>query len=266
MTEEKNNEVLSTVEYWDSVLTAAKLPRINSYQSYYIPMNFFDEVLKNESKKTLMEIGAGSSGWLPYFSQKYGYKVSGLDYSEIGCKIGLKNLEMTKVDFDEMICEDIFKWNSPKKYDVIFSYGVIEHFEHPEKILKICHDHLNKDGIIITVVPNLAGLMGSWSKRFVPDIFAIHKIIKKDELKRLHLENGFSDLKTGYAGTMSIHVIPWIRSNHFLFRENSIQKKISMFAIKAFGKVFSTIDRGLKVNLPSRYLSPYVISIMRKVE
>lgn len=266
MAEKENNEVLSTVEYWDSVLNTVKLPRVNSPKHHYITMNFLDKVLGSENKTTFMEIGAGSSGWLPYFARKYGYKVSGLDYSEVGCKIAIKNFELLNIDYDEMICEDIFKWNSKKKYDIIFSYGVVEHFEHPEKIIRICHEHLNTNGIIITLVPNLAGLMGKWTKRFLPDIYAIHKVIVKDELRQLHLDNGFSNIKTDYAGTLSLNVIPWIRSNHFLFREGSIQRKLSLFLIAVFAKLFGIVDRALNLNLSSKTFSPYLISVMRKAE
>jgi 2-polyprenyl-3-methyl-5-hydroxy-6-metoxy-1,4-benzoquinol methylase len=263
---EEGNDILSTVDYWNLVLKDAKLPRVNHPKQYYITMNFIDEVLKLERKKTFMEIGAGSSGWLPYFAQKYGYRVSGLDYSEVGCKLARQNLTMLHIDHDEVLCQDLFDWHSDKKYDIIFSYGVIEHFENPQKVIRIFKEHLNTDGIIITLIPNLRGLMGTWSRCFVPDIYKIHKVISKEELIQFHLSNGFKDLKSDYAGTFSFTVIPWIRSNHFLFKENSIRRKVSLFIIAALNKVFSAIDRTLHLNLSSEYFSPYVISIMRKAE
>src|SRR6185295_6118636 len=168
------------------------------------------------------------------------------------------------MDYEEIICVDIFKWDSDKKYDVIFSYGVVEHFEYPEKVITICREHLNKDGIIITLIPNLCGVMGAWSRRFVPDIYRMHKVISREELQRRHLESGFKDLKTDYAGTFSIGVIPWIRSNHFLFKAGSVQRKFNLFLIAAFNKVFSTMERLSGLSFSSRYFSPYIISIMRK--
>lgn len=263
-TVKENSEVLSTNEYWDSVLEGVKLPRVNHPKDYFITMDFIDGVLANEKKKSFLEVGAGSSGWLPYFAQKYGYIVSGLDYSDIGCKIAKENLRILNIKYDEIICEDIFKWNSSKKYDVIFSYGVVEHFEEPRKLIKICHDHLNDNGIIITLVPNLCGLMGAWSKRFVPDIYEMHKVISCNELKQMHLANGFTDITTQYVGTLSLGVIPWIRSNHLLFRNNSFQRKMSLFSIAVLNKIISTFLKLTHLRLPSRYFSPYIISIMRK--
>src|SRR5437660_12881004 len=35
----------------------------------------------------LLEVGCGSSEWLPYLSKQFGFRVSGLDYSEKGCAL-----------------------------------------------------------------------------------------------------------------------------------------------------------------------------------
>lgn len=261
-----DKDKLSTREYWDTVLEGANLPRINSPKdyNYYVTMKFVDSVLKNANKKTFLEIGAGSSGWLPYFAQKYGYKVSGLDYSEIGCKIAEKNLKLLDIKYDEIICEDIFKWKSDQKFDVIFTYGVVEHFEHPEDIIKICYDHLNQDGIIITLVPNILGLIGILSRIFVLDIYKMHKVISCETLSQIHLNAGFKEIKTNYVGTFSLAVIPWARSKWFLFKKGSIQRKMTMGIIWVFNNVISNFFKIIRLEIPTRFFSPYVISIMRK--
>jgi 2-polyprenyl-3-methyl-5-hydroxy-6-metoxy-1,4-benzoquinol methylase len=263
---EQGGAALSSVDYWDIVLKDAKLPRVNKPKHYYIPMNFIHDILRSENKTTFMEVGAGSSGWLPYFAKRYGYRVSGLDYSDVGCKLARENLRMLGIDYDEVLCQDLFTWHSQKKYDIIFSYGVVEHFAEPEKVIGIFREHLNSDGIIITLVPNLNGLMGVLSRRFVPDIYNIHKVITREELRQFHLDLGFTDLKTDYAGTLSVSVIPWVRSKHALFAENSIRRSVALFAIKAFNSIFCAIDRTFRLNITSKYLSPYIISIMRKSE
>lgn len=255
---------LSSEEYWDSVLSGAKLPRVNRHKHYYITMEFLDSVLSTEGKKTFMEVGAGSSGWLPYFAQKYGYIVSGLDYSDVGCKLARENLRILNLKYDEILCLDLFDWKGDKKYDIIFSYGVIEHFEEPEVVIRIFREHLNNDGVIITLIPNLCGLMGALSKLFVPEIYKIHKVISLEELTELHLKNGFNDIKTNYAGMFLLSVIPWERSEHFLFKAGSLQRSLNLFLIKLFNKLITMIDRFLGLQVRSRYFSPYIISIMRK--
>lgn len=261
----KSNK-LSTKEYWDSVLKNYKLPRINSPKqyNYYVTMKYIDSILSAANKRTFLEIGCGSSGWLPYFAKKYNYLVSGLDYSEIGCQIAKENLKMFGITCDEIICEDILQWKSNKRYDVIFTYGVIEHFKDPGIVLKIIYEHLNSEGIAITVVPNLQGIIRVLFKLFAKDIYDTHIVISKGILKEIHEKIGFQNIKTDYVGTLFLHLIPWSRSQNWLFREKSFQRKISLKVINLTYYLISFPLRKLNLEIRSSCFSPYIISIMKK--
>lgn len=265
MKELKKNKKLSPLSYWDDVLKDAKLPRVNNRRSYHygVTMDFVDKYIRSGRYTSFFEVGCGSSGWLPYFASTYNLEVSGIDYSEIGCQLAKKNLELLKIPYGEIICKDIFEqdWSGGKKYDVVFSYGVIEHFDNPEDVIRILSSILNPRGIIITLVPNLNGIMGRLSKYFVPDIYKMHKIITQSQLQSYHEQNGLINLKTGYAGTFTLSVIPLARSTRRIFREGSIVRKITLFFLNSFDKLVTKLFSVFKINIPSRYLSPYIISI-----
>ncbi len=133
MEELKTTEKLSSQEYWDQVLEKAKLPRVNTSRSYHykVTMDFISTYLRDHEYTSFFEVGCGSSGWLPYFAQTYGFTVSGIDYSPVGCKLAVENLRILDIPYGEIICKDIFEKDCTdgKKYDIVFSYGVIEHFE-----------------------------------------------------------------------------------------------------------------------------------------
>jgi 2-polyprenyl-3-methyl-5-hydroxy-6-metoxy-1,4-benzoquinol methylase len=259
------NTKLSSVEYWDSVLAAAKLPRINNASTYLykVTMEYVDPFLKNKEYKTFCEVGCGSSGWLPYFARKYGFLVSGIDYSEIGCKLAEENLRLFNIEYGDIYCKDLFDKDctNGNSYDVIFSYGVIEHFEKPYDVIEKFKIFLNPGGIIITLVPNLNGFMGSMFRYFVRENYEIHKVITKEELKDYHERNQLSNLKTDYAGTFSLGVLPWIRSKRWLLKEHTFQGKTTLLFIKIIDKVITSIFRLLQLNKPTKTFSPYVISI-----
>jgi 2-polyprenyl-3-methyl-5-hydroxy-6-metoxy-1,4-benzoquinol methylase len=259
-------EVLSKKEYWDEVLSQAKLPRIidDNIYNYRVTIDFIHPVLKELPQAHLLEIGAGSSAWLPYFHKKYNLSVSGLDYSEIGCKLLEENLKLLHVPFGDIIHDDIFKWNSDKKYDIIFSYGVIEHFSQPEEILKICFDHLNPGGKIITLVPNLQGIVGFITKTILPDIYKIHKVISLTELRKMHLTLGFSEIKSNYVGTFTLAVIPWVKSNSILLKQKYLLGKVIFKGIRILNDVLTFLLKITGTKRTSKNFSPYVISIMRK--
>jgi 2-polyprenyl-3-methyl-5-hydroxy-6-metoxy-1,4-benzoquinol methylase len=259
-----DNEKLSSKEYWDDVLNRANLPvQVNNkqYSPWLINSFFKDFILKGEFK-TLLEVGSGSSAWLPFLAEEYNVQVSGLDYSEIGCKICEENLKMLGTNFDEIICEDIFKWHSVKKYDIIISFGVIEHFENPEEILKIIYSHINENGIIITVVPNLLGIGGKLTRIFLPDVYRIHKIISKDYLKELHETTGYECLKNDYTGFFYPMLIPWsVKTNGIFFKKGSFRRKVVLKILELKNALITKILRATKVRFSSQLFSPFVIYV-----
>jgi len=266
MEEVKSHNTLSTQSYWDEVLAAAELPRINTPRAYHhrITMEYIDKYLSSNKYSTLLEIGCGSSGWLPYFAKRYHLKVSGLDYSEVGCRLAEENLKMLSIDYGEIICNDLLapECTGGKKYDVIFSYGVIEHFEEPEKIIRIFNSLLNEGGIIITLVPNLNGFMGWISRYYVPAIFKIHKVISAVDLKRYHQVNGLKSLKTGYAGTFTLDVVPLVKSERF--KRTNRWSKFRFGLLSKTNRLFTKLISTLRIDLPSRQFSPYIIAIAKK--
>jgi SAM-dependent methyltransferase len=229
-------------------------------------MKFADKVLSQYKFSTFFEVGCGSSGWLPYFARHYGYKVSGLDYSEIGCQLAKKNLEILNIDYDVILCKDFFLPDPTegKKFDVVFSYGVIEHFSNPKEIAGIFKNFLNEGGVMITLVPNFKGLIGKLTKRFIPDVYDIHNQISDSQLVDFHKDNSMKVLKHGYAGIFAFGVMPLIKSNHWLFRKETTRRKIFLGLINFADKIMSRIFRILPFDVPSQYFSPYVICIARK--
>jgi len=66
----------------------------------------------------------------PYFAKEFGFKVYGIDYSEIGCKQAREVLSNTGVE-GNVICAIFFSppENLIDAFDVVVSFGVVEHFE-----------------------------------------------------------------------------------------------------------------------------------------
>lgn len=257
-----NNEKLSSKEYWDEVLKKTKLPVMVSDKQYtaWIQNIFFEEILKQKQYKTLIEVGSGSSAWLPYLAKKYNLKVSGLDYSETGCRICEENLKLLGADYDEVVCEDIFAWESEKKYDVIISFGVIEHFDDPVKIIEIFARHLNPEGVMITVIPNLPGLAGKLTKWLLPEVYSYHKIITDKQLESYHKDNGLDTWKCKYTGMFYPMIIPWTsKTDGWLFKSGTYQRKTVLYVISVFNFVFTKVLLMFKIRLSSQLWSPFVI-------
>jgi len=268
ITEQFSDKKLSPKEYWDEVLKSAHLPRCHTRDNYNysVTMDFVEKSIRSGKYKTFIEIGCGSSGWLPYFAKTYNLLVSGLDYSKIGCRLCEENLKMQNIAYDEIICKDIFSPNctNGKKYDIVFTYGVIEHFNHPNEIMQIIISLLNPNGLCITLVPNINGINGVISTIFVKEIYDMHYSFTKESLQESHRGGRVDIVTCEYAGNFTFAVLPLIRSKLWIIREGTLRSKIFNKMISIIDRIITSFYRALKINMPSKLYSPYIICIAEK--
>jgi len=99
--------------------------------------------------KTLLDVGCGAGGLSAGLKEK-GIKVIGLEKIEKLCSIAKDKL-------DEVIAGDIenTRLNYPEGYfDCIMYADVLEHLVDPLSVLQKHRVHLQKDGFVITSIPN----------------------------------------------------------------------------------------------------------------
>jgi SAM-dependent methyltransferase len=69
---------------------------------------------------------------------------------------------------------DMFELDVPRRYDVVLSGGLIEHFADPGAALERHHRAVAPGGTIVVTVPNFLGLNGEVQRRFNPENLALH--------------------------------------------------------------------------------------------
>ena len=101
---------------------------------------------------TMLDMGCGEGFSMKYFHES-GYKVSGNDYSNEG--ILRQNPEMIPY-FEQGDLLDIGyrRIEKNEKYDVILMQNVLEHVTEPKRLLQVCYELLNKNGLLLIEVPN----------------------------------------------------------------------------------------------------------------
>ena len=90
------------------------------------------------------------TGFFIKFANKNGWKVSGIDPSSLAIDFAKQKLKLKNVktsDYEDLIYEK-------KKYDVVYSNGVIEHLENPKKFLDVLFKILKKKGLIFLSAAN----------------------------------------------------------------------------------------------------------------
>jgi len=182
-------------EYWDGLWTDAALPE---------PIDHTDADFRNRPERVmaeylhgclgdldpgsrLLEVGCARSPWLPYFAHRYGFRVTGLDYSEPGCAAERRVLRRAEVD-GEVIEADMF--DPPPEllgsFDVVVSFGVIEHFAKTTSALSAIGSLTKPGGLVITTVPNMTGAIGWLQRQLNPAVFDIHVPLDAPALAHAH--------------------------------------------------------------------------------
>ncbi|MGB3633067.1 MAG: class I SAM-dependent methyltransferase [Rubrobacteraceae bacterium] len=208
---------------------------------------------------SLLEIGCARSSWLPYFAKEFGFEVSGIDYSEVGCAQARQILENEGVG-GEIVCADFFSppEDMQQAFDVIVSFGVVEHFEQTDQCIESLSKFLKPVGTMITLIPNLSGLLGKLQKIINAPAYNVHVPLSRKDLFRAHADSGLEVQSCDYfmIGGFTVINLENLRTTPFYKSALRLRSLFSKMAWK-----FETSFRGLA---PNRQTSPYVICTARK--
>lgn len=243
-------------EYWESVWdTKQTIEKMDiSYYTHKLLHSLYGKYLNFDKDKTICEIGCSMSQNLLYFHDNFGYQINGIDYDK---KSALK----TKIIYQNMGYEsniyhrDFFDNTHFPKYDILVSFGVFEHFENLDKSIKHTLNYINEGGTIITMIPNMNGIVGFLQKMLNKKVYDIHIPYTKEEILEAHEINGYKTLFCDYYGLYQGGVINISGVKY----ENIIRK---ILAIP--GKPIYFINRLLNIRTDCKYISPYIIYIGKK--
>jgi cyclopropane fatty-acyl-phospholipid synthase-like methyltransferase len=197
-----NNGRKSTLGYWESNWEKADLTG-SAYGGRNRPAERLNAVLHTKLSKsfeglpttqsTLLELGCGGSRFLPYLAKAFGFRIAGLDYSSTGCESARLLLDSEKID-GTIVQGDLFDPPSALigQFDVVASFGLVEHFEDTAACLSACAMFLKPGGRIVTMVPNMAGLYGKLYRLYDRKIFDIHVPLRPKDLAIAHARAGLS--------------------------------------------------------------------------
>jgi 2-polyprenyl-3-methyl-5-hydroxy-6-metoxy-1,4-benzoquinol methylase len=186
-----NNSDKAGEAYWTSFWDQLALPKMvdishKSISNYdFRKINeVYTRTLSPSPSQKLLELGCGNSVFLSYFHKEFGYDVYGLDYSELGCKQTERILARDNVK-GTIVQGDIF--NPPSEligqFDVVCSFGVLEHFEDSTATVKAFSKFLKPGGTLITTVPYLKGATGLLQKIMNKPVYDIHVLMDREDLK-----------------------------------------------------------------------------------
>lgn len=221
---------LTTKTYWDSTQgrptdvrkRARRIRRLAAFdhQLAQLLLNTVSHARLTIDRPRILEIGCANSIWLPYLARETNADVAGVDFSERGCDLARLNLAATGVE-GAIVCDDFFDYvkHQASAFDVVLSFGFIEHFPDVANILSTIATVLRPGGVLLATIPNLAGVYGPIQRVIDEEVWRKHVVLTVEELHECGRLAGLDDLTSGYVGgpmrlsSLNFSHAPWLPSS-----------------------------------------------------
>ena len=204
-----------------------------------------------------LELGAAPGTCSAALCKDNDWVCSGIDYSE-DADLFLSTLESVGKQAT-LYKMDIFETKIDKKFDIVSSFGLVEHFRGAslDKIFNIHDAYLRKGGYLIIEVPNFTGFHYFWRYIFDKPELDNHNIDVMQPKSMCWFEDkGYEIIYNDYVGIMRL-------SGNSGWTKYWFTGK----AVAAAGKLMSLIAKGLAkigVKLQGQTFSPALLFIAHK--
>lgn len=251
---------------WEKFYRTQRMIQIKPLTGFFASYDIFlcDSILekylpkysKSQKKKLkICEIGCGDGRMVKKIADKFNYAPYGVEYSKTAAKqsrrIGVNVIE-----------GDVFSKALNKKYanyfDIIYSYGFIEHIIPPENAIKTHLNLLKKNGTLVIQIPRFKGFTYWKVKIFRPSLFPLHnlEIMESEKIHSLMKKFKCRELICKNYGTFKLRLPPERKDfSYYVLKAINLLDYIINPLLRLFFK-----DRGFETN----FFSPSIIYIGKK--
>lgn len=199
---------------------------------------------RNKTNKTCFEIGCFPGKYLAIFGE-LNYRLSGLDFNNSVNKELLIWLKSKKYKIGKFKKVNLFNDKIKKQYNIVCSFGFIEHFREWKKVLLKHTEYVENNGYIIITTPNFRGLLFRLLHYFLDKKnYERHNIqsMQPRMWDKLLKEKGYKIIYFGYFGKFQF----WVDNE----KRNNFQIKL-IAKINKYSRILQKIPEGFS------WFSPY---------
>lgn len=259
--------------YWDELWTGQDLPaaidprapgwrnHVNRALDAFFRTTFASHV---PARGSLLEIGCGGSVLLPYFAKEHGFTVAGIDYSPEGCEHEKRILAREGVEA-RVVCADLFipPRDMLGEFDVVTSFGVVEHFSDTDGCIRAVAALARRDGLVLTMIPNMRGLPGLMQRVLNRRVYEAHVPLTPERLRDAHIRAGLKIVEARYLLSANFGIVNLVGLPPR--RLSTRTKRLFLKMLVVVSVAFWTVERLTRRSLPtSRAFSPYVVVLAKR--
>jgi len=218
----------------------------------------FDKFLPKDDTKTVIEVGTCPGYNLAALVRSHNYSPFAIDFLPAVNDLPVY-FQANGLPSPEVFNEDFIEWKSPLNFDVVMSFGFIEHFENWEEVLQKHWDIVAPGGVLLIGVP-IFGCMQMWLRRLSYKDAKLIEVLESHNLRAMNLRSLILNIKN-YKGSRLIfsghikNMDTWIRA------DSDFVKPERAYIVKIW-HILARIPR--KFCLSMRAFSPYAIVVAKK--
>ncbi len=216
--------------------------------------------------KKICEVGGGDGQMSAYMARLHPTaRFSILDYSVNGCALARQRAirEGVTLDVHE---QDIFKPEQRLNgsFDVVISFGVVEHFRDLGEIIAAKRRLLRPGGKMFTLIPNFSkSVYATLCKRWSMSVYEDHVPHDLNSLVSGHVTGGMSPMSACYLGATEFGML----SMAMLAPERKTAiDRISYLWLTRFSKAVHLLEQKIGDFPSSKWLSPYLYVVSKPSE
>lgn len=243
---QKNNLTDST--YWDSEYRYATFASAPTNH----PINQLIKKHCAGQSGSVFEVGCFPGTFLYTFGE-LGYQLNGIDTAPRLPEM-ISDMQQRGFHLGEFSRADFFNIPHAPQYNVVCSFGFIEHFIDFETVIKKHLDLVAPGGTLIITTPNFAGFYQYLAHKLTDQKnLARHNVasMNPERWAALCTEAGYTIIEAGYAGKFDF----WVEA-----QERSWFEKIIFYLFAALGKILKRV-----IWFESKTFSPFCILVAKKV-
>jgi SAM-dependent methyltransferase len=131
-----------------------------------------------------------------------------MDYSDAGCELLRRRGNHLAIEI-EVVNSDLFQ--PPEDliggFDVVYSAGLVEHFANLGDVLAALARFLRPGGELVTIIPNMHGILGPLTKRWNKEVYDIHNPHSLATFLAGHADAGLQVIRSGYLCSSNFGVL-----------------------------------------------------------
>jgi trans-aconitate methyltransferase len=161
----------------------------------------FDHYLPKNPRFRCLEVGAIPGTFLVYLHKRHGYRITGIDFAD-NESVFHDTMRINGVAQYEFVHGDFLDYHPANTFDVVLSFGFVEHFDDYVTIIQRHCAFVDDDGFVVITMPNFRRLQFVYHALFDRKNLLFHNldVMDIDVVDTVLSRCGFTKRFAGYEG------------------------------------------------------------------